>query len=594
MKVKKFFTFFLCFTLVFTAVPFYSNATDLSEYEQGEYADGRVSFLYTQTVENESDFCSENNLPEELKKCGINSVKELPVSNIYDTEIKTNPDGTLTKSSYLVGFTDEDVPQCCAELDKLYSTDKVSPDYFLYEDTVSIPTEISSPTKNFTSYTKWWFEQLHITEAWQQYDTMGEGTVVAVIDSGLYVDNPEIKNNIWEDKYGHRGFDAANLTYDASPATSHGGNVAGIIASEAGHNLHLIGVAPEAKIMPIKVSTNGYAIISTAVVTGINYAIANGADIITMSLSARESESIASLEDACNAAYDSGIIVFSSAGNSGKNTSEFICYPAAYSSVISVMAYGTNHDSVLCNFSNYDSTHNYYNIAAPGYAILGLPMDPTSITMGTLMAGTSQSTPIVAGIAALYLSVYPDHTPAEFKNALMKGCTDTVTSNPVSSPSQTYTFQRIDALKLLGYYSDSVPEVTNNPGTTVVVDDEKDVIYGFSEEIESINDYITVRDGDSEFIPTENGKGTGSLFRVYTLGGNLYKEYRIIVFGDLDGDAKYDGMDAVYCSYFLENDDMPDYLSFACDVDFNNAVTQDDYNIIFGCGIYSDFVTQIR
>lgn len=599
MKVKKVFSLLMCIIMIASLMPVYSYAQDdieiITENEpqandSESFAEGQVIFLYTQTVKSRNDFCSENNISSELVSCGINALKELPVDAIYDTEIKNNPDGTYTKSSFFIGFTDTDAEECCKKVEALSSTDDVSLNYYMHEDSFTMPTEITNPTSLYNDYTKWWMEDsVHIPEAWQQYNTMGEGVVVAVIDSGLFVNNPEISDNVWEDEYGNRGFNGDTLTDDVTPATSHGGNVAGIIAAKAGGSPYLIGAAPEAKIMPIKVTQSPTQIPAASVINGINYAIAHSADIITMSLST--TSNISSIKTACEAAYNAGITVISSAGNSSNNASVTRNYPASYDCVIGVMAYGP--DDQLCNFSNYDPTHNYYDIAAPGYRILGLPMDENLITSATRISGTSQATPIVASLAALYYSLYPEHTPEEFRNALINSSTETVRSNATVTYS-VYYFPKINALSLLGYYDTDAPMVEAFAGTPTVIDNSNNFIYGLEEGYASIDDYVSVSNGDCEFIPTDNGSGTGSILRVYYLSGEIYRDYEIVVFGDTDGDAVCDGMDCAFCQYALNGGTVPDCVRFASDVDFDNVISQSDLDIITGCGLKTDFVSQIR
>lgn len=598
MKAKKIFSFLMCVVMIFSVMPVCASAESIEVTEYGtenindnEWAENEILFLYTQTVENKADFCRENNVGSELSACGITYLKEIPADMAYDTEIKTNSDGTFTKSTLFLGYTNNDETVCCEKVSALSSAKDVSLNYYMHEDSISMPSEITSPHSVYNAYTKWWMEgSVHIPEAWSKYDTLGAGTVVAIVDSGMCVDNSEISRNIWSDANGNRGFNADTLSSDVSPATSHGSNVAGIIAAVAGNNPALVGVAPQAKIMPIKVSRTQSNIPASAVITGINYAIANGADIISMSLSTPSD--IPEIRAVCAAAYNAGITVISSAGNNSVDTSVAKYYPAAYSFVISVMAYGSNNQ--LCSFSNFDSSHSYYDIAAPGDNILGLDGSNNPASLSNY-SGTSQAAPIVAGLAALYFSIYPDHTPDEFKNALLNSSTETVTSNPAIVTNTTYTFPRVNALKLLGYYDCVEPVVEPLPGTPTVVSNVKGMIYGLEEGYGDIDDYVNVSNGSAEFIPTDIGNGTGSILRVYYPSGEFYSDYEIVIFGDTDGDAFCDGMDCALCQYVLDGGtDVTDGVRFACDVDFDNSVSQSDLDIITMCGLKKDFVAQIR
>lgn len=584
MSFKKFLSLFICAVILFTAMPFCATA---EEYI-GEYIEGEAVFEYAQTVSDESEFLNNNNIPAELTEIGITSVKELPVEQIYDTGVKTNADGTKTRSGYFIGYFDGDVTDTCAELEKLDSVSFAMPNGLMEEDAITIPTEVTSPRSLYTTYTKWWFEDLlKIPEAWSQFDTFGEGVVVAVLDSGFTVDHIEFTGRIWEDASGNKGYNAVTYTNDVSPDTSHGNNVAGIIVGAAGYNYSLIGVAPEAQIMPIKVSERENYISIAAVVAGINYAISNNADIISLSLSTTEANSL--LQAACEAAYDAGIIVLASASNNSKSAEDDLRYPGAFDCVIGVMA--SNSDGQLCDFSNYDPTLEYYNIAAPGYRILGVAGE--SNTSATAYSGTSQATPIISGLAALYLSIYPDHTPEEFRRSLMNSSTDTVTSNPSVVTDTTYEFPLVNAMNLLSY-PNTQPTLYAITGTTAVIDNNNSFIYGIAENYSSIENYIAVSDGSYEIIPTENGCGTGTIIRVLTNAGVAFRDYEIVIFGDTDGDAECDGRDALLCDYNIAGGAVPDCIDFACDVDFDNDVDSDDSGIIARCGVFTDFVSQIR
>ena len=148
-------------------------------------------------------------------------------------------------------------------------------------------------------------------------------------------------------------------------------------------------------------------------------------------------------------------------------------------------------------------------------------------------------------------------------------------------------------MKLLKY-PHTEPAVKAVSGTTAAVDEERSFIYGLAENYSSIGDYVSVTDGTYEFIPTENGNGTGSIFRVYTLSGEVFRDYEIVIFGDTDGDAKCDGMDATICEYIISGGTVPDCVKFAADVNFDDSVLTSDLKIILGCGIFTDFVEQIR
>lgn len=173
----------------------------------------------------------------------------------------------------------------------------------------------------------------------------------------------------------------------------HGTMVAGLV--------HL--VAPSAKIMPVKVfDANGGSSISL-IVQGIHYAVDNGAQVINMSFSMTGSS--AALRKAIDYASSRGVILVAAAGNEGQ---AITVYPAGYNNVIAVGA--TDNDNLRASFSNFGSM---VDLAAPGAGVI------TTYPMGKYAAGwgTSFSSPLVAGAAALFVQMDRDINGAQAQQA---------------------------------------------------------------------------------------------------------------------------------------------------------------------------------
>jgi subtilisin family serine protease len=273
--------------------------------------------------------------------------------------------------------------------------------------------------------------------------TKGSGTVVAVIDTGVDWNHEDLAANIWtnpneipgngkdDDKNGYvddvRGWDFVNAgnsscsfaedcsreDNDPSDVQGHGTHVAGIIAARANNNLGISGIAPEAKIMPLKAgfSTGSSAFLQTDdIIQAINYAIDNGADVINMSFAGYGLNVLSTI---LNQANSRGIICVAAAGNNSSNTP---IYPAAISSVIAV---GSTADGISkSSFSNFGA---WVDITAPGSWILstipGNRYDHKS--------GTSMSSPIVAGVAALLKAKNPGSSSDAIKKLLYDNSTET-------------------------------------------------------------------------------------------------------------------------------------------------------------------------
>jgi subtilisin family serine protease len=268
--------------------------------------------------------------------------------------------------------------------------------------------------------------------AWEL--TRGAGVVVAVIDSGTKLDHPDLARNIWtnfgevpgngkdDDGNGYvddvHGVDLTTRrrTQNLSDGAGHGTHVAGTIAA-AQNGRGVVGVAPDARIMTVKVLDASGSGNFGAVADGIYYAAANGARIINMSLGGdvRDKWLLAAVK-AANAA---NVLVVCSAGNASDNIDKHPFYPAsiALPNVISVAATTPNSGRRLGDFSNFGRLT--VPIAAPGEAVLS-----TSRTGGyEYKTGTSMAAPHATGVAALMAAVRPDASAAELRAMMLQAAT---------------------------------------------------------------------------------------------------------------------------------------------------------------------------
>lgn len=256
----------------------------------------------------------------------------------------------------------------------------------------------------------------------------GQGVTVAVIDTGVDLDHPDLfsslyvnpgeiaGNGIDDDRNGYvddiSGFDFVSGDARPDDGNGHGTHVAGIIA--AGNNgVGTTGVAPDAKILPVRVLDNTGSGTDANVAAGIRYAANLGAQIINLSLGGGASARIAS---AIEYATGLGSLVIAAAGNESAATPS---YPARYStslpSVLSVGAYDSANR--IAGFSNGVGDSGAIQVDAPGVGIYS-----TYIGGGyRSLSGTSMASPHVSGVAALTLSANPNLTSAELRQLLATG-----------------------------------------------------------------------------------------------------------------------------------------------------------------------------
>ncbi|MGN9168659.1 S8 family peptidase [Paenibacillus polymyxa] len=230
-------------------------------------------------------------------------------------------------------------------------------------------------------------EMIQAPAVWNQ--TRGRGVKVAVLDTGCDADHPDLKARI----IGGRNFtdDDEGDPENFKDYNGHGTHVAGTIAAAENEN-GVVGVAPEADLLIIKVLNKQGSGQYDWIIQGIYYAIEQKADIISMSLGGPED--VPELHEAVKKAVASPILVICAAGNEGDGddrTDEF-GYPGCYNEVISVGA--INFDRHASEFSN---SNNEVDLVAPGEDILSTVPGGKYATF----SGTSMATPHVAGALAL-------------------------------------------------------------------------------------------------------------------------------------------------------------------------------------------------
>lgn len=602
MKIKRIICVLLTAVTVFTCLPFSVSAKEIIT---ADYVEDEVVFEYAPPISSGGVRRAPAAFRSMLKALGVTELKAL---DNYDDAIHTS--SVSSESTTYVAKISGDVEKTCREIEKISGVSYAEPNYLLETYGYTAPLEITNGLANYTNYEKWYLDTvMNIPSAWEKYQTCGEGVTVAVIDNGFYIDAADFPTNLWDDGNGNHGRNTASDNYDISPAlrpdgsalndSAHGSNVAGIIGM-ASNGSNFVGAAFGAELMLIKVAEDNYTasdvktrITSSAVANAIVYARVNGADVISMSLGINNAYPTA-IKNAVDDAYADSICIVAAAGNNGTGTSSLLAYPAAASNVIGVMASSKTSTSELTTFSNYDQNNGqYYDIVAPGEAIVGCGIEAGRFSV---MSGTSQATPLVAACIALYASVYPEQTVDKIFNSLREFSGPAATSNPTVSTDTTYTYKMLDAVKFLDFGA-TKPEIEFNLNTTVIHDSSKEYIYGLDEGFADIASYVTVKDGTgtAELVQTANGNGTGSQLKIYTLKGELYKTFTIIIFGDVNGDCKADGMDAVIMSCMTNG--MGEYdncVTFAADVDFDGSVSDTDIETVKKYAIKTGYISQIR
>jgi subtilisin family serine protease len=286
----------------------------------------------------------------------------------------------------------------------------------------------------------WGMYAVNAPAAWDT--AQGDGVVVAVIDTGVDYNHPDLADNIWtnpneiagnffdDDGNGFiddfRGWNFVNNTNDPLDDNGHGTHVAGTIAAEGNNGIGVIGVAWHAKIMPLKgfdINGNGF---DFTLAPAIMYAANNGADVINASWDSFNSNmqvlgDSQSIEEAIQYAASLGVVFVASAGNSSQDANNF--FPANSPEAITVASAGP-----FGNFSFFSNFGSKIDVTAPGEDILSTQAANTFQGFPVIdgyarMTGTSMAAAHVSGVVALILSQNPGYSPDLVRTILRSSAT---------------------------------------------------------------------------------------------------------------------------------------------------------------------------
>ena len=283
---------------------------------------------------------------------------------------------------------------------------------------------------------QWGMTKIGAEPAWDI--TTGAPIVIAIIDTGVSSSHPDLAGRVLP------GFNTGNNTSNAEDDEGHGTGMAGIAAAAGNNGQGVAGMCWNCQILPVKVLNSRGEGSAADVIEGIYWAVDHGARIISMSLGGSADEAapgeIQAEQDAVNYAYSRGVPIFAASGNSGDpDDGNPVIYPAAHNHVIAVGA-STPNDTIA-GFSSYGS---YVDIAAPGVGIWTTFWDRGQNTYGA-GNGTSPACPLVAGTAALALSLWPELTPDQLEQLMTGSAVD------IMAPGKDVFsgHGRIDALKVV-------------------------------------------------------------------------------------------------------------------------------------------------
>ncbi len=309
-----------------------------------------------------------------------------------------------------------------------------------------VPDDPTDPVRA----SEYWLDGAGIRDAWKT--TRGEGVTIAIIDTGIGK-VPSV--------FGDAVVDGTDVSGSGTPDGrtpvgavdgDHGSWVASLAAGRGkADGTGMIGVAPEAKLLSVSVGFGAAAAVPFVeqVADGVRWAVDQGADIINMSFTTNTLDWDKSWDDAFLYAYEHDVVVVVAAGNRGSGT-DVIGAPATIPGVLTVGGVDqTGTASVEASTQGIT-----IGISAPSEGLLGVSADGEL----SLWRGTSGASPIVAGVAALIRSAFPDMDAANVINRIIK------TALPVPGvsdlPDPLYGYGLLNASAAV---TASVPTVDANP-----------------------------------------------------------------------------------------------------------------------------------
>lgn len=303
-------------------------------------------------------------------------------------------------------FTDDFVKQQTQTFD----ADQDLKSYINYSSSSTFKTLFNDPDIKL----QYGLQNINASKAWD-ISKGDEKVIVAVVDTGVDLDHPDLKDNLV------KGYTTIKGTTSANDDNGHGTHVAGVVAAIADNGIGVTGMAPQCKVMPIKVLSGKGEGNDSDIAEGIIWAVDHGAKIINLSLGGAGAGK--TLENAITYAYKSNTLVIAAMGNNGANVKN---YPAAFKNVIAVGA--SDVKNKIAPFSNFG---DWISVTAPGLKIYSTfpsyKVELSKYNLGEaygILSGTSMSTPFVAGLAGLIWSKNKNFTRADVRKKIEQNCND--------------------------------------------------------------------------------------------------------------------------------------------------------------------------
>ena len=403
------------------AVQMRKNAKGKFQTASISQVDALFAELSVEEVEELMPNVGARKAPRRMRAYNGTEVKDHDLSKLYLIRFSEQVTAPMSNAGEM-----RSVHQVVEQLQALDEVEFAEPNYLVFALSTESADSATYVTEPLYSQ-QWGPAAINLPALWNMPKITDKRPVIAIIDTGVDTEHPDLKDNLWvneaekngaagKDDDGNGvvddiyGYDFVNKTGGMADFNGHGTHCAGIAAAVGNNGIGITGANPDALIMPITVmQSDGSGDVAT-IIKGIDYAAANGADVISMSLGSG-SYSIAE-EQALGKVYATAVIVAAAGNNCVPIDSRRICrhspmpvYPASFQFVLGVEA-SLNVSGEKAGFSNYDGsgpiyspdypheTQLYnYELRAPGVNIMSTYPRGQYKTMN----GTSMACPMVAG-----------------------------------------------------------------------------------------------------------------------------------------------------------------------------------------------------
>jgi len=496
---------------------------------------------------------------------------------------KSNGTNTGLNRIYSIKYDDNTDPvTVAAKVESMNNVEWAEPRFL--RKPAYIPTSVKSTPNDSLFSQQYNLALIDAVDAWN-ISTGSPNVVIGIVDTGVDWSHPDLYGNIWHNPnwqtdtnfpgdsigwdFGGNGDGSGNPTPDNNPMEdkpAHGTFVAGVASAVTNNKIGVAGIGYNCELMAVKVAegditSNGEPLIVFGF-EGIKYAVDHGAKVINCSWGGGGYSNAE--QEVINYAISKGVLIVAAAGNDGNN--EYF-YPASYKGVVSVAA--TDQSDLKSSYSNYGTN---IAVTAPGDAITSTWQPDTYYNQGY---GTSFASPLVAGLAGLAYSRFPNYTPLQIAQQIR------VNADNIDNLNPGYVHQlgsgRINAYKTLAdtnsqsiradsiFFYDNAQGDNNNgifePGETINI------------EVKFRN-YLKPVDNINVSLQSNNSYAT-------VVNGN----YTITHLGTLDSTDNYSAMFSIKLANALPSDEALQFI-----LNFNGG-TYNDFQL-FDMQVNPSYLTQ--